>query len=359
MFRITRIVINKGAEWTIVFELIGHIAISFLPMSIPLSVLFASMYTLNKMSEDSEIIAMRSFGLTKWKLFTPFLVLGVCISVAIFSLNQKLIPFSKTKFKNTIIRLTSKGMLTDIKAENFFTEIPGVTLFAEKVKNDGRDLENVFIQKKSGKQNSVEQVIMAKRGTLIKKAKDKWSIPAIRFHLEEGNIIKSSPNSTDIEKVIFKEYDFPITSGQGLNSFVTKDSMRTNAELIEVMGKYTAQLKKYERPKLSAHEINDQKNLIKSLNRTKLEYWTRFNTPIQCLIFVFLGFALGIKKGRGKSSNTGLVGMLVLVLYYVIFFTGVSFAKKGQISPIITVFTPSLLAMLAGAHFYRKLDWAS
>ncbi len=358
MFRITRIVINKGVDWPVVIELIGHIAISFLPMAIPLSVLFAAMYTLNKMSEDSEIIAMRSFGLTKWKLFSPFLILGVCISLSIFSLNQKLIPFSKTKFKNTIIRLTSKGMLTDIKAENFFTEIPGVTLFAEEVENDGRFMKNVFIQKKSG--GSAEQIIMAKRGTLIKKAKDKWSLPSIRFHLEEGNIVKTKEGSDDVEKVLFEEYDFPISGSQGLNSFVTKDSMRTNEELLVVLNKYSARLTQLnKKKKLSTPEVHERNDVVKSISKTKLEYWTRFNTPLQCIIFILLGFSLGIKKGRGKSSNTGVIGMLVLVLYYVIFFTGVSLAKKGQLSPFITVFTPSFLATIAGLYFYRKLDWAS
>jgi len=360
MFRITKIVINKGVEWPVVLELIGHIAVSFLPMAIPLSVLFAAMYTLNKMSEDSEIIAMRSFGMTKFKLFAPFLALGICIAISIFSLNQKLIPFSKTKFKNTIIRLTSKGMLTDIKAENFFTEIPGVTLFAEEVTGDGRFMKNVFIQQKSSRSNSVEQIIMAKRGTLIKKAKDKWSLPSIRFHLEDGNIVKTKAGSTDIEKVLFEEYDFPITGGSSLNSFVTKDSMRTNTELVEVLEKYTTRLAALvKNPNRDAGENHEMYDLIKSVNKTKLEYWTRFNTPLQCLVFILLGFSLGIKKGRGKSSNTGVVGMLILVLYYVIFFVGVSLSKKGQLAPYITVFTPSLLAVLVGGYFYRKLDWAS
>ena len=81
LFKITRIIINKGVEFSVILELIGHIAISFFPMAIPLSALVATIYTLNKLCEDSEIMAMRSFGMSKFQLFQPLLILGILISI--------------------------------------------------------------------------------------------------------------------------------------------------------------------------------------------------------------------------------------------------------------------------------------
>src|SRR5690606_17243827 len=81
LFRLTSIVVNKGVEFWSVLELFGHIAISFLPMAVPLSALFATIMTLNKLSEDSEIVAMRSFGIEKSQLFKPFLILACVIAM--------------------------------------------------------------------------------------------------------------------------------------------------------------------------------------------------------------------------------------------------------------------------------------
>lgn len=354
LFRITRIVVNKDVDWMIIIELVGHIAVSFLPMAVPLSALFATIYTLNKMSEDSEIVAMRSFGLTKFKLFSPFLMLGILISITIFSLNKSLIPYSKTQFKNTIVRLTSRGMLTSIKAENFFTDIPNVTLFSEKVSDEGTKLENVFIRQTS-KGNEEESIIIAKHGNLIKKAKGKWSLPTLRLHLQDGNIVKTKKGQKDLEKVIFQNYDFPIVSGGALGGFVTKDSMRTNSELGIIIEEQRIRLEGIQSGKLKG----SLKNEIKWQAKSKLEFWSRFNTPLQCLVFIFLGFSLGIKKGRGRQKNTGAIGFLVLILYYTVFFLGVSLSRKGVFPPALTVFMPSLLTLIVGSIYYKKLDWAS
>lgn len=351
LFRITRIVINKGVSVDIVLELVMHIAVSFLPMAIPLSALFASIYTLNKMSEDSEIVAMRSFGVSKWSLCYPFMLMGVFLSLSIFMLNINLIPMSKTKFKNTIIKLTSRGMLTNIKAGNFFTRIPGVTLFAEEVDETGKKLKDVYINQ-SNKEKGTESIILAKRGSLIKKTMGKWGVPTLRLHLEDGNIVKTKVSGNTIEKIVFKEYDFPIISGGSLNSLVSKASMKSNNELSKVIALEQKEFDETPKNKRS-------KGMIKSLMKLKLEYWSRFNTPIQCLVFIFLGFGLGIKKGRGRGKSTGLAGILVLIGYYVLFFVGVTLARKGMIAPVLVVFFPSVISFIVGLRFYKKIDWAS
>lgn len=351
LFRITRIVINKGVSMDIILELVFHIGISFLPLAVPLSALFASIYTLNKMSEDSEIVAMRSFGASKWQLFSPFLFMAFFLSLSIFMLNQKLIPLSKTKFKNTIIKLTSRGMLANIKAGNFFTEIPGVTLFAGEVEENGKKLKDVYINKLN-KDRTEESIIFARNGALIKKSTGEWGVPTLRLHLQSGNIVKTARDNNIIEKILFEEYDFPILTGGALNTLISKASMKTNTELLKLIKLEEMKLEKI--PKK-----NRSKGVIKNLMKLKLEYWSRFNTPLQCLVFVFLGFGLGIKKGRGRGRNTGVAGISVLIGYYVLFFSGVSLARGGIIAPVVVVFFPSLIACVVAIYFYKKIDWAS
>lgn len=357
LFRIVRIVINKGVDFSTVLELTGHIAISFLPMAIPLSALFATIYTLNKMSEDSEIVAMRSFGLTKHKLFFPLLILGSIAALGIFSLNMNLIPRSKTEFKNTIVKLTSRGMLTDIKAENFFTEIPNVTLFAEKVDEGGNLMENVFIHIR---RKNEEQVIVSKNGALIKQYSGSWDIPSIRMHLTSGTITKSWKGRKDSENIIFEEYDFPILNNDYTPGFVTKDSMRTSRELRRRVRMDKNKVKELEaRGNLTPEEGAWVKEMKDSLPKSELEYWSRLNTPVQTLIFILLGFALGIKQGRGKSRNSGLISLVILIGYYALFFGGVSLAKKGQVPAAVIVFLPTVIAGFAALFYYKKLDWQS
>lgn len=338
LFRITRIVVNKGVNIFEMLILIMHIALSFIPMATPLAALFATVFTLNKLSEDSEIVAMRSFGMTKFKLYSPFLILSLFIAIAVFCANQNLIPYSKTQFKNGLIKLTSTELITDIKAGQFFTEIPNITLFAEKTYNRGNSLEDVFIQLK-GKN---EKIIFAKKGNLVKE-KGAWGIPAVKLKLFDGNIIEVDVKKDSVRKILFKEYELPVLDGNYRPGFVTKASMRNNEDLWKVLKE-------------------NKKNNIKNSGSKKieLEFWSRFNTPIQCILFIFLGFCCGIKKGRGESRNSGAIALVLLIVYYSLFFAGVGFARKGGLfPPYVAVFTPTLLLAIISVKLYKELDWNS
>ncbi len=358
LFRILEIVINKGVEFWTVVELTAHIAISFLPTAIPLSVLIATIYTLNKLCEDSEIVAMRSFGLTKGKLFYPFFILALAIGLGIFSLNKSLIPTSQTKFKNTIVKLTSRGMLADISSEDFFTDIPGVILFADKVKEGGGQLFGVFIHINN---SSGQQTISAERGALIKQYSGDLNIPSIRLHLTNGNITKTgNVNSGGLENIHFEEYDFPLLSNNFQPGFVARDSMRSSRELWSLMKKREIKLKDFSQKKsLSGHEVRERNEILRVKAKTELEYWTRMNTPFQVITFILIGFSLGIKKGRGKNRNTGAISFGVLIAYYILFFLGVSLAQKGSLPTELVAFVPTVIILAIAIYFYKKLDWQS
>jgi len=152
---------------------------------------------------------MRSFGFGKSKLLAPFLLVGLALATFIYTLNLNIIPYSKSQFKNNLVKLSSKGMLSNIRAGKFFTDIPNITLYSEKVSEDGKKLENVFIYV-SDPVGTEEKVIASKKGRLIKEEAPEWKIPKLRLYLEDGNIIKTYKDSNNIEKIIFEEYDFPI-----------------------------------------------------------------------------------------------------------------------------------------------------
>ena len=346
LFRIIRFIIGKGVSLGVFFGLIVDMAVSFLPMAIPLSAMIATIYSLNRLGEDSEIVAMRSFGIDKKQLFTPFFILAMGISLSIWSLGRNIIPHSKTQFKNTIISLTSKERLRDIQAEHFFTEIPNITLFVQKTDGENGEMEDIFIHSLNSKEDK-EKVIFAKRGFFIK---DENS--PLRLHLISGNIIDISMKTNEMKKILFKNYDFPILHNIK-SGLVAKDSMLTNKELSLAITKREKELTQFESDEGKRAEINQ------GLLHSKLEYWSRFNNPLQCLIFVFLGFCLGIKKGREKTKNTNVVAMCLLVSYYVIFFMGVGLSRKGVIPPIITIFLPTIIMAEIGRRFYQKLDWTS
>ncbi len=356
LFKLIQIVVNTNVEFSVIIELMIHIMFSFFPISVPFAVLFATIFCLNKLSNDSEIISMQSFGLSKRDILKPFLMIGLIIALSVFSLSRNLVPHSKTLFKNTVTQLTSKGMFFNIKSKNFFMGIPNVILFAKEVSNHGNDLLGVFIHYKN--KDQIERIMMAEKGSIIKQYFSTTQTPMLRLKLEDGNLVKYDKDHKNIEKIFFKSYDFPILEGGQKLGFVTRNGMRSNAALAQHIQDYKVELSKVLSKKALNHVDKQKIHEIKiELSKGEIEYWSRFNTPILCIIFIILGVGLGVKKIRGKEQNTAFIGIMVVIIYYTLFFLSVSIAKKGYIPSWFAIFSPTLLAGFMAVKYYRNIDW--
>lgn len=305
-FKFTKIIINKEIPAFLIAEMILHLGNTFLPLSIPLSAYFAALYTLKKMSLDSEYIVMRSLGLAKWDIFKPLLLLGLLLTFTIFSLGETIIPLSRRRFQEITANITSKGMLSSIQKEQFYFEIPHFTIFAQNVENKGELLEKLFIHIKSPKfGENEEKIIMAERGELLKEGKEEdASIEMLRFKLYQGSITKSSPDHRYIEKILFDTYDFPIDLSQFKNGVASKESMKSTSTLYQSIN------------------LKERNPLIVT------EFWERIYNAFQPTLFIFLGLLFGIQSRRGPSKKVDLLSFFAPLFYYSLYFTSLSMARK-------------------------------
>lgn len=345
LFRLMEILVSRDISLVFVLGLIGNIALTFIPLSLPIAVFFSIIYCLNRISLDSEYIAMRAGGVRKSSVLIPFLIISGVLTVSVFQLNQNIIPASNKSFRQKVNYLASSGLLAGIKEGQFFTAIPNVTMFASHSTKYGRNLREVFLhvaEPKAGK----ERVVFAKRGELKFERNPDTLNEKLTLNLFNGNIIaKDSVNG--VEKILFEEYVFPISQGQFKDSFDIKETMLSSKELAEVL-------------KMTPEEARQAYDFsAKEFFNAKYEYWNRINGAIICLIFSFLGFTLGVTGTRGKKNNSGVVGLGCLILYYGVFFSLVSLARSGTIPIPAAVFTPTVIMLLLGFNFYRKLDWQS
>jgi lipopolysaccharide export LptBFGC system permease protein LptF len=341
----TELLVTRDISIWFILGLVGNIALTFIPLSLPIAVFFSTIYCLNRLSSDSEYIAMRAGGITKEKILIPFLLVAAILTASVYNLNQNLIPISNKDFKRKVNYLTSSGLLAGIKPGQFFTLIPGVTLFATNSTKYGRSLEEVFLHLKEKKKES-ERVIFARRGELVFERDPNSLTEKLTLSLFDGNILGSNEKK-EIEKILFKEYIFPVSQSQFEDRFSLKETMLPSWELEEVLKMTFEQAKvKYDFGK-------------KEFFKVKYEYWSRKNGALIVFIFCFLGFTLGITGTRGKSKNSGLIGIVCLIIYYGLFFSLVSLANKEKIPVQLAVFTPAVVMTMLGIWFYRKLDWQS
>lgn len=344
LFRLTELLVTRDISLWFTFGLIGNISLTFVPLSLPIAVFFSTIYCLNRLSQDSEYIAMRASGLTKGRILLPFLLIAIILTASVYQLNQTLIPHSNKEFRRKINYLTSSGLLAGIKEGQFFTLIPNVTLFASKASKYGRNLEEVFLHLKEASGN--EKVIFSSRGELIFERHPENFTEKLTLTLFDGNIVGQAKDQ-GLEKILFSKYIFPVSQSQFDDRVQVKETMLSSSELESVL--------------VMTPEEADKKFGFnkKEFFNAKYEFWNRKNGALICFVFCFLGFTLGVSGTRGKGRNSGLVGLFCLILYYGVYFSLVSLAKKESIPIPLAVFTPALLLSGVGVYFYSKLDWQS
>lgn len=344
LFRMTDLLVTRDVSLWFTLGLVGNITLTFIPLSIPIATFFSTIFCMNRLSADSEYIAMRAGGLTKGRVILPFLIVAGILTVSVYHLNQSLIPVSNKEFKKKVTYLTSSGLLAGIKEGQFFTMIPGVTLFAGKATKYGRNLEEVFLHvtEKDGQ----EKVIFSKRGELIFEKNPDQLTDKLTLTLHDGNIVGQAKKN-ELEKIIFTKYTFPITQGQFGDRFSLKETMLSSSELAAIL---KMDPKEAER----LYRFNK-----KDIFNAKYEFWNRKNGAFICFIFCFLGFTLGVSGNRGKGRNSGFIGLLCLIVYYGIYFSLVSVAKKEIVPIPLAVFFPAGVIACVAVYFYRRLDWQS
>ncbi len=343
LFRLTELLVTRNISVGFIASLVGSIALTFVPLSLPIAVLFSTIFCMNRLSGDSEYIAMRAGGFSKFKIMVPFLIVATMLSLSVYQLNQTVIPQSNKEFRKKINYLTSSGLLAGIKEGQFFTAIPKVTLFASQATKYGQSLRDVFLHIKDTPKS---QVIFAKRGQLLLERSSESLSEKLTLTLYDGNIVARNQKK-DIEKILFQKYVFPISQNQFKDQFDIKETMLTSSELKKVLSMTKEEARK-------VYDFNE-----KELFNAKYEFWNRKNGAIICFIFCFLGFTIGVTGNRGKGRNSGLLGVMSLIIYYSAYFSLVSLAKKQMIPIPLAVYFPSVVMMGLGVWFYKKLDWQS
>ncbi len=91
-------------------DVIGYMAArtpEFLVTILPVALLLALLYALTNHARHNEITAMRAAGVSLWRLCTPYFVVGLAASGALFAMNELLVPRSTAWAEQILQRYVS------------------------------------------------------------------------------------------------------------------------------------------------------------------------------------------------------------------------------------------------------------
>lgn len=345
LFRVIQVFTASDISFVFILKMMGNIAITIVPHALPLSVYFAAISTVGRMSGDSEYIALRSFGLDKKHLLSPFIVIATLISINVYLMNHELVPRSHLFVRQAFKKISSTSLVEGIKSGQFFTTIPNLTMFSESVEEPSKKLKNVFVQVYNPKEKK-EKVIFSNNGQVLYAKNERTGIESFKLKLNNGNMFEVDETGKNSEKILFDEYLLPISEKRFSYRPSTVEIMMTKKQLRELIdGGLEKALKKN----------FSKRNYLNA----QYEYWNRLITPILCLVLVFLGFCLGVKGNRSRGKNNSAKAILILVGYYILYFSMISVCRDNILPFEIGLFIPMIFLIAYSINEYRKLDWQS
>lgn len=138
-----------------------------IPLVLPLSVLLASIMSFGDFSENYELAAMKSAGISLQRALRPLFFFITLLSILAFIFANNVIPFAEYKFINFRKNIAQAKPALAI-AEGQFSDVGLYNIKVNKKSGEnGNDLTGITIHKKSSLGDGSSIVIKAKNGKLI------------------------------------------------------------------------------------------------------------------------------------------------------------------------------------------------
>ena len=84
LWRMIDELVGKGLDYSIISEFLFYVSITLVPMALPLAVLLASIMTFGSLGENYELIALKSAGISLYRIMKPLILLIIGMTIFAF-----------------------------------------------------------------------------------------------------------------------------------------------------------------------------------------------------------------------------------------------------------------------------------
>ncbi|MCC7403571.1 MAG: LPS export ABC transporter permease LptF [Bdellovibrionales bacterium] len=324
--RLTEFVLVHGVKVESILNMILYLSVSFLPIILPMSLLFAVLLTYGRLSGDSEIVAMKSLGLNLKHLSVPAIALGLIATGISAHAAYYLAPWGNRKFEvmiNELSRLKASATIREgIFSEGFFDMV----VYANNVDSKEGKLRKVFIFDERDPKSPL--TIIAREGKVLQTQSRDGNAALLR--LLDGNIHRTADAA--YTKINFDSYD--------INLFAPVSMEEKQKSML-------------------SHNLQDLQDGLKDTTleaaqhrKLEIEIHRRAALAVACVIFALLGVGFGTSTNRRSGRGGGFAICLAIIVSYWLIYIIFENLAKGSSTPVAP------LVWLTNALFLIATFWS-
>lgn len=302
-------------------------------MAIPMSVLFSTVMTLNRLSLSSEITVMRACGIGLNRIAKPIFIFAAAMTLLTFIINETIVPVTNSQSKTLAVWALGQKNIPNGKQNFTFKEI-------KTDENGNKSMKRLFFVQKC-EDNTLKNVSVVdfsndKTIQVIQSQTGKTSPEGWQFN-------RGAAYTMDKEQKVLNTTWFDqsvVDFGMDVKDALTEEEA-TQYNVI-ALWKYV--------------EHNAKKHDEKMQSMFKIELHNKFAFPFTTIVLVLLGVPLAITPPRVRYNRGFLFSILIIFLYYLLRALSLSFGENMAVTPFLAAWIPNFILIILGSLlYYRKV----
>ncbi len=329
--RFLEIVINSASGGSAFWVLTGLALPRFFEVILPLSLMSATLFLYNKLTADSELIAMKGIGHSPFALARPALLLGLMVTFLLWGITMWIAPMSLAKMHEMRTALKAE-FSTLLFREGVNAPGKGITVYIRERTSDG-ELHGLMIHDSRDK-SKLPTTIMAKRGILVEGQNGHQII------VFDGRRHEFDRERGVLQKLGFDRYTIDLPENKISGQRWSEPNERTINQLLNP-------------------DRSDTRD-VQNLHDFTIEIHRRVTGPLLALTFPLVALSLlllGPVDRRGLGQRIAYAIVLIMLLQG-LFLASYNMARNnifGLVLMYIVVLAPAGISLFALSGFSEKM----
>jgi lipopolysaccharide export system permease protein len=334
ILRLIELIVNKGVGILPVLQLFLYILPYSLVVTIPMSVLLATLATFTRLSGDGEMLALRASGLSLARLIRPTVAFGLVATALTLVITIWVLPFSNHAFKNLVFQMAHRQVTVGLQEGVFNSQFEGLILYAERLDSKTSRMEGVFLV--DNRNPAERRVIVARSGQFNPDPENL----RMGLSLSQGTVHLSAAELTGRYRLLtFAGYQLTVDVGRSLAEPIQRapgEQELSLAELRQRAATLRAEGKNYHPPLVEFHK--------------------KLAIPFSCLLFTVVGVPLGSRIRKGGRGLSLAISVGSALGYYMLIVGGEALGDRGLIPEALAMWFPNLLIALGGSLLFVQAE---
>jgi lipopolysaccharide export system permease protein len=312
-----------------------------LSVVLPVALLLASLYALTSHARHHEVIAIRMAGQSLWRISAPYLGVGAGLSLALFALNELVLPDSNDRADAVLNRHKTSRSSPDPgqSAQNvhILNARANRTWSISRLDLITGEMQGVTVD--SQLPDRSRRVIIAERAF---RTNDAWHFHRVQvlFHSGQSSLHDQQYRTNSLTVPEFNETPAEFKSEIKVNSLTSVTAAK--------------------RVRLSLREIQDYCSLHPELRPDRkamldTQFHGRIASPWTCLIVVFIALPFGAASGRRNVFVGVASSILIGFAYFVLLKLGLALGTSGRLPGWLAAWLPNLVFFLSSVGLTLKV----